>query len=109
MLSSSLCVGIIVQKANHSGPDCECMMWSDVYGEGGLDCKPGIGGLAGDEFCTFMQKFQANVCVESQFMFKFGLAPSICYVSGECAGKGVSGPVKKYCKSGQDTLLTEMS
>merc|ERR1719220_3260509 len=67
--------------------DCPCLKWSEVYGAGGIDCNPGIGGLAGEEFCNFMQHFNSNVCVESHFMIQTGLSDSICYVSAECAGQ----------------------
>jgi len=86
---------------------CPCLKWSEVYGAGGIDCNPGIGGLAGGEFCNFMQHLDSNVCVQSQFMIQTGLSDSICYVSAECAGQ--AGMTQKTCAKGTDLMLTDMA
>mmetsp|Transcript_47826 Transcript_47826/g.96492 ORF Transcript_47826/g.96492 Transcript_47826/m.96492 type:complete len:207 (-) Transcript_47826:110-730(-) len=104
MLSFSLCSGMTLGRGLSN---CPCLKWSEVYGPGGIDCNPGIGGLAGGEFCGFMQKLHSNVCVEKDFMTRGGVTDSVCYVSAECAG--TEQMKRKTCTSGTDTLLTEMS
>mmetsp|Transcript_14755 Transcript_14755/g.42296 ORF Transcript_14755/g.42296 Transcript_14755/m.42296 type:complete len:205 (-) Transcript_14755:84-698(-) len=103
LLSSSLCLGLTVERDPSA---CPCMKWSEAYGFGGVNCFPGLGGLAGGEFCNFMKGLRSDVCVHKDFNARLGVTESVCYVSGQCAGR--LRPQLKTCKKGKDSLLTEM-
>mmetsp|Transcript_49550 Transcript_49550/g.114820 ORF Transcript_49550/g.114820 Transcript_49550/m.114820 type:complete len:207 (+) Transcript_49550:74-694(+) len=102
-LPSAVSLGIIAKR---DASACPCLNWSEVYGKGGISCAPGIGGLAGDEFCNFMRNLHSNVCVERQFMSRDHLADSVCYVSAQCAGQ--THMTRKTCRPNEDVLLTEL-
>mmetsp|Transcript_55750 Transcript_55750/g.178910 ORF Transcript_55750/g.178910 Transcript_55750/m.178910 type:complete len:237 (-) Transcript_55750:108-818(-) len=90
---------------------CECLPWADVYAKGGLDCMPGLGGLAGQEFCGFITNLHSNVCLQHTFMTP-SIVDSYCIVSPQCEGStSIGGNVPysyKKCQAGVDQLLVEL-
>jgi len=89
---------------------CACLKWAEVYTTEGMACNPGIGGLAGPEFCNFIQHLNSSVCLQQQFMPP-KIVDSFCYVSKECPisktleGENVNA---KLCETGKDVILTEL-
>jgi len=89
---------------------CACKPWAEVYTTQGMNCKPGIGGLAGSEFCNFIKHMNSSVCLQRKFQPPKSV-DSFCYVSKECpTSKSLVGEKVNYktCQTGTDVLLTEM-
>jgi len=97
---------------------CPCMSWSKAYGPGGVGCTTPLlfdlaktlGGLNGQEFCSFVTRFDSNVCLQSAFL-QSDAAPEtprgdpVCWVEPECAGQP---SYMKKCSSKSDTALINM-
>jgi len=91
---------------------CPCISWSKAYGPGGVGCTPllydlarTLGGLNGQEFCSFVTRFDSNVCLTSTFIHSDANADSVCWVEPECAGQP---SYMKKCSNTSDTLLKNM-
>jgi hypothetical protein len=92
---------------------CPCISWSKAYGPGGVGCSTPLlfdlartlGGLNGQEFCSFVTRFDSNVCLTSDFMHSDAHTDSVCWVEPECAGQP---SYMKICSSTSDTLLKDM-